>query len=123
MHITLNGAPRDVPEASTIADLLQDPLGELLPGRLVERELPGEPLEARPRFGPERIVRVGASPEGDEEELVREEVGPPELVERGDHLAVREIAGRPEEDEDARVGDPLEAEPLAERVPLRPFFV
>ncbi|HAP06421.1 MAG TPA: thiamine biosynthesis protein ThiS [Planctomycetaceae bacterium] len=24
MHITLNGAPRDVPEASTIADLLQD---------------------------------------------------------------------------------------------------
>jgi len=53
-------------------------------------------------------------------EVVRQEVRPPQLVEGRDDLAVGEIARRPEQDEDARIGDALEPEAFAERVVVLP---
>ncbi len=49
-------------------------------------------------------------------ELVWQQVGPPQLEQRGHDLAVGEVAGGAEQDEGGRVRDPLEAQALAERV-------
>ena len=65
---------------------------------------------------PERLVRVRAPADGDERELVRQQVRPPQLVERGDDLAVGEVAGRAEQHEDGRVRHALQAEALAQGV-------
>ena len=58
----------------------------------------------------------GRRPIADEHELVGQQVGPPELVERRHDLAMGQIAGRAEQDEDERVRHALKPEALAQRV-------
>ena len=113
-------ASRSKPAASAKSQRsVADPRRERPPGGLVERQDPRVLLERRPVLGPEgrrRRTRAGRCARSDE--LVRQEVRPPQLVQRRNDLAVGEVAGRPEQDEDARVRDALEAEALAERVVL-----
>ena len=57
---------------------------------------------------------------------MREQVGPPQLVDGRDDLAVGEVAGRPEQDDDRRVRHALEPQALAQDVlgrlgPRRPL--
>ena len=67
-------------------------------------------------LGPERLVVVRPPADGEQHELVRQQVGPPQLVEGRDDLAMGEVAGRPEQDQDRRIRDALEAEALAQDV-------
>ena len=60
------------------------------------------------------VVRPAA--DGDEHELVRQQVGPPQVVEGRDDLAVGEVAGRPEQDDDRGIRDALEAQAVAQDV-------
>ena len=65
---------------------------------------------------PERLVVERPPPDGEEGPVGRQEVGPPELGQRREDLAVREVAGRPEQDHDVRVRHALQAEALPQRV-------
>ena len=96
--------------------LVEDPLGERVPGVLVEREDPAVLLERLADLAPERLVVVRPPADRHEQELVRQQVVPPQLVERRHDLAMGEVAGRPEQHEDRRIGDALEAKPLAQDV-------
>jgi len=96
--------------------LVGDPFRERLPGLLVEREDPAVLLERFVDLGPERLVLVRPPADGQEDELVRQQVVAPQLVERRDDLAVGEVAGRPEEHEDRGVWDPLQTQAIAQDV-------
>ena len=104
--------------------LVRDPLAELGPDGLIDRLDARVLRHRRAHLGAELHVVIGTTPDGDEPELVRQQVRPPELEQRRHQLAMREIAGRAEEHEHAWVGHPLEAEALAQRVrrrwPARP---
>ena len=63
---------------------------------------------------------VRPPPDPHDRELVREQVRPPQLEERRDHLPVGEVAGGAEQHEGRRVRDPLEAQPFPQRVLERP---
>ena len=99
-----------------VAAVVADVLGEGRPRVAVER------LDARvlrdglAQLRGVRLVVVRAPTHGDERELLREQVGPPQLEERRDDLAMREVAGRAEQDEGGRVRHPVEPEALPERV-------
>jgi hypothetical protein len=99
-----------------VAALVADPRREESPGRLVEREDPRELLERLSVLGPKGVIVVVPSADRQDDELVGQEIRPPELVEGRDHLAMSEVAGRPEQDQGAGVGHALEAEPPAKRV-------
>ena len=99
-----------------VESLVRDPLGERAPGVLIERLDAAELLERRPDLGPERLVVERPPTDGQQHELVRQQVGPPQLVESRDDLAMGEIACRPEQHQDRWVGDALEAKALAQDV-------
>ena len=87
-----------------------------VPGRFVERQHAAELLERGPDLRAERVVVVLAPADGEDDELVRQQVRPPQLVERGQDLAVGEVAGRTEQDEDRRIRHALQAQALAQDV-------
>ncbi len=99
-----------------VESLVGDALGERAPGVLVERQDAAELLERLADLGPERLVVVRPPTDGQQHELVRQQVGPPQLVEGRDDLAMGEVAGRPEQDQDRRIRDALEAKALAQDV-------
>ena len=99
-----------------IQSLIGDVLCERAPGVLVERLDAAETLERLVDLGPERLIVVWPSTDGQQHELVRQEVGPPQLVEGRDDLAMGEIAGGPEQDQDRRVRDALQPKPFAQDV-------
>ena len=84
--------------------LVFDPLRERAPRRLVERQHAAVFLEPAPDLGAERVAVVRAPADGEDHELVWEEIGPPQLVEGRQDLAMGEVSGRPEQREDARIG-------------------
>ncbi len=61
---------------------------------------------------PKGLVVVRAPADRQQHELVRQQVGAPQLVEGRDHLAVGQVAGPAEQDEDGRVRHPLEPQAL-----------
>ena len=75
-----------------------------------------KPLERLADLGPERLVVVRPATDGQQHELVRQQVGPPQLVEGRDDLAMGEVAGRPEQDQDRRIRDALQPKTLAQDV-------
>ena len=101
-----------------VAPVVRDPLEELAlhlrleldPAVGVER--PGDVLA-------ERRVVVRPPPDGEEPPVGGQEVRPPELGERREDLAVGQVAGRPEQDDDVGIRHPLEAEALPQRVRVR----
>ena len=80
--------------------VVDDPLGERRPGGLIERQDAAVHLEGRTDLGPVRLVLVGTPADGEQDELVREQVRSPQLVDGRDDLSVGEVAGRPEQDHD-----------------------
>src|SRR6185295_12764145 len=69
--------------------------------RLVERRR-RELLQILAQLGAERgVVHLGAA-DADDRELLRQEAGDREVVERRDQLALREVAGSAEDHQDAR---------------------
>ncbi len=117
-----------------------EPLGQRLVGRRVGEVAAGgrrcapqaRPRSPCPRAGPgsscrgrslsslaERLVRVRATADRDDGELVRQQVRAPQLEQRGHDLAVREVAGGAEEHEDRRVGHALHAQAFTQRVSER----
>ena len=99
-----------------VQPVIEDPLLEGPPGRRVERQHTAELLERGPDLFPERLVVVLAPTDREDQELVGQQVRPPELVERGKDLAMGEIAGRPEQDQYRRIRHALQAQALAQDV-------
>jgi len=102
-----------LPPPEVALDVLQALL-EPGPALLVERgggldEAPG--LLAQERAEARRVELLAAH--ADHHQLVRQQPALPEVVERGDELALREVAGGPEDDEDGRPGRPFVANGLA----------
>ena len=93
--------------------VIADPPGEGAPRGLVERQDPRILLEGLPELGAKRVVVIRPPADRQDDELVRQEVGPPQLVEGRDDLAMGQVAGGSEEDEGARVGDAFETKTLA----------
>ena len=102
-----------------IHPVVREALGEGPPHRVVDGLDPAELLERCQDLRPERIVVVGAATDGQDHELMGEQVRPPQLVEGRDDLAMGEVAGRAHQDEDGWIRDPLEAEALAQHVGRR----
>ena len=96
--------------------LIRDPLGERAPGGLIERQDPAVLLERRLDPVPERLVVERPAADGQHPELVRQQVRPPQVIERRQDLAMGQVAGRAEQDQHARVGDARQAEPFAQHV-------
>ena len=96
--------------------LVSDALGQLGPGSLVDRLDARVLLQRRPNFGPKRIVGVGPPGHCHDAELGRQQVRPQQLVDGRHDLAVGQIAGCAEEHEGVRVGHPIDAQTLSQRV-------
>ena len=94
-----------------------DALGERAPGGLVDWLDPCVPVERRAQVGSDRRVVQVAPAEADEGEALRKQPADPELEDGRHHLAAREVAGCSEEDDDVRIGDPLDAQTGAQRIP------
>ena len=75
-------------------------------------------LERGRDVGAEALVIERPTPDRDERPVGRQEVGAPQLRERREDLAMRQVAGRSEQHRDVRVRNPLEPQPLAQRVDL-----
>ena len=95
--------------------VVDDPGHELVDDRGLDRH-PRILRERRRDLLAEDVLLVRPPADRHEHELVGQQVGPAELVERRQDLPVGQVAGRAEQDDDARIGDPLQAEALAERV-------
>ena len=101
-------------EAGVVAEVelvVGDALGQLGPGRLVDRLDARVLLHRGPDLGREGLVRIRPPGHGDQAELGRQQVRAPQLVEGRHDLAVGQVAGGAEQDEGARVRHPLQAEP------------
>ena len=85
-----------------IAGLVADPRRERLPGCRIEVRDP-RPDRLGELLSPRRIL-LGPSAHAEDADLRRKVAGDMLLVERGEKLAAREIAGGAEDDEEARVG-------------------
>ena len=96
--------------------LVFDPLRERAPCRLVERQHAGVFLERAPDLIAEGVVVVRAPADRQDNELVGQEVRPPQLVEGRHDLPVGEVAGRPEQHEDRRIRHAFQAKALAQDV-------
>ena len=64
----------------------------------------------------EAVVALLGPRGADDRELLREQVAVGERVERGNELALRQVAGRAEDHERARIGRPPELEALEQRI-------
>ncbi len=102
-----------------IEPVIADRLPERLPGGLVERQGPTELLQRRPDLVAERVVVERSAPDRQQHEFVRQQVRPPQVVHRRDDLAMGQVAGRPEQDEDRGIRHALQAQALAEDVRRR----
>jgi len=105
--------PLVVEVAAVVADALQ----ELLLDGGIERDA-GVRAQRRLQLLAERLVVVRPAPDRDEHPVLGQEVRPPELGERRDDLAVRQVASRAEQDHDVRVGHALQPEALAQGIAL-----
>ena len=126
-----------VPARSAFLVELVQQVGELVLAALVgevERDVAGRLGEPLPDLGlevvapeladrvlhlvAELVVRPLRARGADDRELLGEELAAGERVQRREDLAVREVAGRAEDDEHARLGRPPRAEPLEQRIRL-----
>ena len=98
-----------------VALVVADPAQELRPNLGIERDA-AVLVEGPGDLGPEGLVVVRPPADRHELPVLGQEVGAPELGQRREHLAVRQVAGRPEQDHDVRVGHALEPQALAQRV-------
>ena len=101
-------------EVTTVVD---DAVQELPLGGLVELH-PAVLVERLGEVQPERVVVVRPAPDRHQRPVGRQQVRAPQLRERGNDLAVRQVPGGPEQHHDVRVRHPLQAQALAERVDL-----
>ena len=62
------------------------------------------------------VVVLGAARNADDGELLGQQSAESERVDRGDELALREVAGRAEDDEHARIRRAPQLQPLEQRV-------
>jgi len=102
-----------------IETLVPDPMTERAPCRLVEWQHSAVLLECLVDLCPKRLVVVRSPSQRQQHELVRQEVRPPQVVDRRDDLAMGEVAGRAEQGEDRGVRYPLETQSLAQDVVRR----
>ena len=99
-----------------VQSLVVDPRRQRPPRRFIERQHPRVLLERGTELVAELGVGVWPAADAQDGELVRQEVRPPQLVERRHDLAVGEVAGRAEQDQHAWIRHALEAKALAQRV-------
>ena len=123
--------------AALLVELVQR-LDELVLAMLVgevERRVAHAVRELRPHLLVERIARVildrllhplaevvvalRCARRADDRELLRQQPAERERVQRRDQLLRRQVAGRAEDDEDARVRPPPNAQPFGQRILLR----
>ena len=113
--IEARGQPVERPGVGEVALVVDDPGQELVARGRLHRH-PGIGLERLRDLCSEGGVVVRSPPDGDQHELVGQQVRPPQLVQRRDHLAMGQVAGRTEQDQTSRIGHPFQAETLAQRV-------
>ena len=99
-----------------VAALIGHSVTECLPGGLVEGQDPRVLFECSADLLAERFVVVGPAADRQQHELVGQQVRPPQLVERGDDLAMSQVAGGTEQGNDGRIRDALQPKAIAERV-------
>jgi hypothetical protein len=110
------GQPVEGSRILEVATLVGHPLREGAPGDLVDRQDAAVLLQRAEDLLPEGLVVVFAPADGHDLELVREQVRPPQLVERRQHLAVGQVAGRAEQHDDRRIRDACEAQAFAQDI-------
>ncbi len=96
--------------------LVEDPLGERPPVLGLERQDARVLLQRGLDLRSVVVLVEGPPADPKDDELVGQQVGPPQLVERGHDLAMGQVAGSAHQHEDRRVRDPFEPQPLAEDV-------
>ena len=119
LQVELLEADQELVEARRLAEvhvLVDDARGELGPDVLVDRQHARVLRESPVELVAEGVVGIRPAPHADQHEFVGQQVGPPQLVERRHHLAVRKIARRAEQDEDERIGHALEPQSFAQRI-------
>ena len=100
-----------------IALVVDDPANELVDDLGFDRH-PRIGRQGRRDLLPERVLVVRPPADRDQDELVGQQVRPAQLVQGWQDLAMGQVAGCAEQDDDARIGHPLEAQALAQRVDL-----
>src|SRR5439155_2816630 len=99
-----------------ITGVILDSAAKRLPDRWLHRPVAAVLVDPLPQQLAELVVRDRPPGEPDHRELRREEAAKHQVVERRSQLANGQVAGRPADDHGARLGDSLQAQPLAQRV-------